>query len=56
MVRACLFLFATLVAALAWSSVLAEPAPEGGIEWRDDLAAARALAAESGRPLMVVFR
>ena len=29
---------------------------EAGIDWKTDLEAARAEAAESGRPMMVVFR
>lgn len=41
---------AVLAGLTVWS------APPEGIAWRYDLAAARALAKQEGRPLLVVFR
>ena len=47
-----------LAAALAFVLALQEPSapPATGPVWHDDLAEATTLAAESGRPLLVVFR
>lgn len=44
----------TTTAALAM--LLAFPQQHDGIEWQSDLEAARALSAETGRPLLAVFR
>jgi len=47
-----------LTALFALVLLFQEPAPpaSAGPLWHDDLAAATTLAAESGRPLLVVFR
>ncbi|MBI5369315.1 MAG: hypothetical protein HZA54_19930 [Planctomycetes bacterium] len=50
-------LLVLLLGAAALATRLAGGAPDpAAIDWRTDLAAARAEAAQTGRPLLVVFR
>ncbi|MHC4820365.1 MAG: hypothetical protein ACYTDX_01435 [Planctomycetota bacterium] len=42
---------------MAWTAAAQDaPGDDAGVDWRTDLDAARTEAAESGRPMLIVFR